>query len=118
MLSCEQFPSNFPNSPDNKYKAIYITSEKGKHYQIIDFASKQVYLTTHAQFTTPNDVKAGYFSDDSKRFSAAYHYGHKGNYTWIGTWDIKTGKLLRYTTTNGWTKNISLIINSQTNNKQ
>jgi len=109
IISCERFSSNFPNSPNKKYEAVYISTETGKHYKVIDSISKQVYFITYAEFSTSNDAKAGYFSDDSTQFATAYHYGHKGNYTWIGIWDIKTGKFLRYTKTNGWTRNISWV---------
>ena len=42
------------------------------------------------------------FSPDSKKFAAAYHYGHAGNYTWIGIWDITNGKLINTTKKEGF----------------
>ena len=43
-------------------------------------------FTTHAQYSSPNDVKDWGFSEDNTRFAAAYHYGHDGGYTWRGVW--------------------------------
>ncbi len=89
-------------SPDNKYKAIKIGTAKNSHYQVIQIITNKVVFTTYAQYTSTNDVKAMKFSPDSKKFAAAYHYGHAGNYTWIGIWDITNGKLINTTKKEGF----------------
>ncbi|MEF8733258.1 MAG: hypothetical protein V5B40_15555 [Candidatus Accumulibacter meliphilus] len=82
-------------SPNGKFEARAVPSSDPKdvHYEVKEVPSGRVIVTTFAQFKTPNDVKAGAFSEDSKRFAAAYHYGHDGTYTWIGVWNLETGKL-------------------------
>lgn len=96
-------------SSDGKYQAELVGSGNDWHYQVKKVETGEVVLTTHAQYPTPNDVKAGMFSPDSKEFAAAYHYGHKGPYTWIGVWDFKTGKRVRAEERDGWIRNISFV---------
>lgn len=80
-------------SPDGKYEAILVPiGKKGLHYKIIESKTNRTMLTTLEQRgRTQNDVKAGRFSPDSTQFAAAFHYGHKGKYTWIGVWNIAKG---------------------------
>ncbi|UCD71820.1 MAG: hypothetical protein JSW70_02170 [Syntrophobacterales bacterium] len=99
-------------SPDGRYEAVKVGTGAGLHYQIKEIDTDRIVLTTHAQYDTPNDVKMGKFSQDSKEFAAAYHYGIKTGYyswTWIGIWDIATGKLLRTENLPGWAPDIDLI---------
>ncbi len=102
----ERYPA-WPRSPDGKYKAISIAlGESGEHYQIKEIGTERIVMTTHAQYETKNDVKAGLFSPDSKKIAAAYHYGHEGEYTWVGIWDIETGNLVDTKRKSGWTTDI------------
>ena len=96
-------------SPDGRYEADRIGSGKDVHYQVREVASQKIMLTTHAEFDTPNDVKAGTFSPESKAFAAVYHYGHEGKYSWIGIWSIESGMLVRRETRPGWTTDISSV---------
>ena len=97
-------------SPDKKYQAIQVSSGNDVHYQVKEADTDRVVLTTTAQYATPNDVKAGLFSPDSKEFAAAYHYGHEGRYTWIGIWALETGKLVRTERKNGeWTRDLASV---------
>ncbi|MCI0556982.1 MAG: hypothetical protein MN733_00685 [Nitrososphaera sp.] len=100
-------------SPDGRYEARKVGSGKDAHYQIREVETKRLVLTTHAEFTTPNNVKAASFSPDSKMFAAAYHYGHTGGYTWIGIWDLGSGSLLRAETPSGWITDISSVFKKQ-----
>ncbi|MBU1626122.1 hypothetical protein KKB18_02030 [bacterium] len=93
-------------SPDGKYQAISVGDGKNIHYQIKDERDQRIVFTTRAQYDTPNDVKAGTFSSDSKEFAAAYHYGHDGGYTWIGVWNVTDSTLVRTEKRSGWTTNI------------
>ena len=86
---------NFPLSPDGEFEAELIGSGTDLHYQIKEVTSGKIRFTTRAEFETPNDVKAGMFYDDSTHFVAVYHYGHNGGYSWIGTWDLSRGVLVR-----------------------
>ena len=86
--------SNLPPSSDGKYEAVRVGSGDDVHFQVKEVKTGRVVLTTYAQYPG-NKVKAGVFSPDAKEFAAAYHYGHDGNYTWIGIWSLETGKLLR-----------------------
>ncbi len=97
---------SWPNSPDGEYRAVRISSDSAAHYEVVGTGG--TVMTTHAQYPeTPNDVKAGLFSPDSTRIAAAYHYGHeKGNYTWVGIWDIETGNLVDTKRRPGWTTDI------------
>lgn len=95
---------DFPDSPDGKYRAEKLY-ENGVHYKIVEKATSKTVLITHAQYETANDVKAGKFSDDSKKFAAAYHYGHTHS-TWIGIWSLTTGKLINTITLSGYQRNI------------
>lgn len=81
-------------SSDGRYDAVVVQgrSPRDLHYQVREVKTGRVLLTTRAQYESENDVKAGAFSADSKMFCAAYHYGHRGKYTWIGTWEIERGR--------------------------
>ncbi|MBU1626121.1 hypothetical protein KKB18_02025 [bacterium] len=83
---------NWPLSPDGRYKATRVGSGNDWHYQVKEVSTGQVILKTNAQYTSSNDVKAGAFSSDSQQFAVAYHYGHKGDYTWIAIWSLETGE--------------------------
>ena len=101
-------------SPDKRHRAEVVRSN-GTHYQVVEIASGRVVLTTTGQFSTPNDVKAGAFGTSAAgdlRFAAAYHYGHAGNYTWIGVWSMD-GKLVHSTTRPSWTKEIGNVFNEE-----
>lgn len=101
-------------SPNKLYEATRVGSGNDIHYQLIERETNRKLLVTHAEYTTPNDVKAGVFSQDSTRFAAAYHYGHAGGYTWIGVWDIQTGALIRVEKRPGWTVDIFAIFENKT----
>jgi len=96
-------------SPDGKYQAILVGSGNDVHYQVKDVDTDRVVLTTTAQYRTPNDVKIGLFSPDSKEFGAAYHYGHSGSYTWIGIWRLEDGNLVHTERKNGWITDIASV---------
>ena len=81
-------------SPDGRYKAIKVGGGADVHYRIVELKKGRTILTTTAQYATPNDVKAGGFSPDSKRFAAIYHYEPEGTYTWVGVWSTETGQFL------------------------
>ena len=93
-----------PRSPNGKYQATSVRDDEGgAHYQVTEIGREQaVLMTTHAQYQSPNDVKACSFSADSAKFAAAYHYGHEGNYTWVGVWSLPDGKFLRPDRLKGW----------------
>lgn len=91
-----------PPPPQNPYRAGRVYSDTGIHCQVIEIATNRVVLTTWAEYTTYNDVKACGFSSDWKKFAAAYHYGHEGNYTWIGVWSTETGAFLYSKREPGW----------------
>jgi hypothetical protein len=94
-------------SPNGKYEAVRVSQGNGNvHYQIQERASGHILMTSRAQYKTPNDVKVGAFSSDSKQFAAAYHYSHKGKYTWIGVWTIATGSFRRETKISGFVRSI------------
>ena len=93
-----------PVSPDGRYRVEKVFNT-GLHYRVIEISTGRVVLTTHAEYAG-NDVKAGGFSADSKKFAAAYHYGHVGGYTWIGVWSTETGNYLYFKTKSGWTTNL------------
>lgn len=78
-------------SPDGRYEARNVVMGKSLHYQIMETATGRKNLITKAQFNTPNNARVGLFSTDSTEFAVAYHYGHNGNYTWIGIWNVSTG---------------------------
>ena len=98
-------------SPDERYEVVKVGTGADIHYQLKEIDTDRIVLTTHAQYNKPNEVKAGTFSQDSKKFAAAYHYGNIEGYawTWIGIWDIETGSLLRTEALPGWATNIELI---------
>lgn len=89
-------------SPDGLLKAVKVRANGSTNYQVIEISTGRVIFTTHAQFDTPNEVKEGVFSDDSKHFAASYHYGHDGTYTWIGVWSTETGNFISSITRPGW----------------
>lgn len=99
-------------SPDGRYKAVRISSSGGVHYQVQETSTGRIVLTTHAQYKEANDVKAGLFGPNSQTFAAAYHYGHKGSYTWIGVWTIGTRFLSRREEKPGFLKDLSGIFRS------
>jgi hypothetical protein len=100
-------PTDTPTpTPSPPYRAKRVSSDTGVHYQVIEAETGRVTLTTWAQFSTPNDVKAGLFSSDWKTFAAAYHYGHEGGYTWIGVWSTETGGFLYSRRESGWTTSL------------
>lgn len=96
-------------SADGNYEAKRVGSGSNVHYQIRETRTGRVALTTTAEFSTPNDVKAGMFSPDSKLFAAVYHYGHAGGYTWVGVWSLDTGMRVRFETKPGWTMDASFV---------
>jgi hypothetical protein len=107
LSGCGAVEGQTLTSPDRRFRAEVVRSN-GTHYQIVEVATNRVVLTTSAQFSSPNDVKAGAFGASAagdSRFAAAYHYGHAGNYTWIGVWSMD-GKLVHSTTRPVWTKSI------------
>ena len=108
LLSCS-VDGQYPNSPDGRYRAQETDTGTGAnvHYQVIEIDTNRVVLTTQAQYTTDNNVKAGGFSSDSKKFAAVYHYGHEGAYTWIGVWSTETGQFLYYKKETGWTTSLA-----------
>jgi len=97
------------SSPDNRLEAFIVGSGGNKHYQIVEKETRRVVLTTRAQYTTPNDVKTGIFSKDSKKFAAAYHYGYgstgqnSSQYTWVGVWSTENGNFLSEKVIPEWT---------------
>ena len=108
----ERHPA-WPRSPDGKYQAVRVALEKGdEHYQVKEITGRIV-MTTHAQYETKNDVKAGLFSSDSKKIAAAYHYGYEGHYTWVGIWDIETGNLIDTKRQAGWTTDIYWVFSEE-----
>ena len=94
-------------SPNGLFKAVKVRENDSTHYQVIGVSTGNVILTTRAQYDTPNDVKGGGFSADSKQFAAVYHYGHGGTYTWIGVWSTETGEFLYFETRSGFTTNLA-----------
>ena len=97
----------FPDSPDGRYRATLAGNGADAHYEVREIETDRLVLTTRAQFITPNDAKAGGFSSDSRKFAAVYHYGHEGNYTWIGVWSTETGEFLYSRRKSGWTTSLS-----------
>ncbi len=98
-------------SPDMRYEATRVGMGGEIHYQVKEVETGRVVLLTYPEYS-PNDVKAGAFSPDSKKLAAAYHYSHLGHYTWIGIWDIGTRVLLRSEKKAGWVTDISWIFES------
>ena len=92
---------------ENPFAAKLVSTTTGSHYQVVDIKSGQLILTTHAEFPTYNDAKAGGFSDDWQQFAAAYHYGGSGSYTWIGVWSTQTGQFLYFVTRDNWTTSLA-----------
>lgn len=87
-------------SPAEVY-AVAVLRERGVNHRLYNLQTGSVALTTHGQYDTPNDIKAGGFNTDGT-YSAIYHYGHAGAYSWIGTWDLASGRLVGSTTRPGW----------------
>jgi hypothetical protein len=98
-------------SPDGRYQASEVGTGNDIHYKVTDMSTGHELFTTQAQYKTPNDVKAGTFSPDSQEFAAAYHYGHEGSYTWIGVWNVGTGRFVRSERLPGWTTDICSVFN-------
>jgi hypothetical protein len=94
-------PTNTP-TPIPPYTVAIVRTDTGIHCQVKETKTGRVVLTTWAQYLTFNDVKDCRFSSDWRKFAAAYHYGHAGNYTWIGVWSTETGKFLHSKTEPGW----------------
>ena len=93
------------------YLAKQISNSTGEHYQVIDTTNGRVVLTTKAQFPTRNDVKSGQFNSDFTQFAALYHYGHDGNYSWIGVWSTATGEHLHHVKRQGHTTSLETVFN-------
>ncbi len=111
----KRYPA-WPRSPNGKYQGVRVALGNGdEHYQVKEIGTGRLVMTTHAQYKTPNDVKAGLFSPDSNKIAAAYHYGHEGNYTWVGVWDIETGNLVDTKRKSGWTTDIYWVFNKEGN---
>lgn len=96
-------------SPDLRYEAMRVGSGKDLHYVVRDVSTNRTVVRTFAEFPTANDVKAGFFSSDSKEFAAAYHYSHDGNYTWVGIWDLQSGKLSRTVRIESFVRDLSSV---------
>jgi hypothetical protein len=96
-------------SPDKKHETVRSGTGNDVHCEVKEVATGRVVLVTQAEFDTPNDVKAGLFSPDSRQFAAAYHYGHAGGYTWVGVWDIETRARVRTERKPGWTTDLSWV---------
>jgi hypothetical protein len=91
-------------SPDGLLTARRTVTDNGTTvYEVIENETGESVFTTYSQYPdSKNDVKAAKFSDDSSKFAVAYHYGHNGNYTWIGVWSIETGELSYSKTKDSW----------------
>jgi len=96
-------------SPNGKYSANVVGSGNDMHFAIRERATGRLIFRTQAQYDTPNDVKAGAFSADSQYFAAAYHYGHKGDYTWVGVWQLSSGRLVHSETASGFLRDVSWV---------
>lgn len=102
--------STLLRSPDRKFEAFVVAGPGSDlHFQVKETKTGRIVLTTEPQYSTPNIVKAGMFSPDSKEFGAGYHYGHKGSYTWVGIWSLETGKRVRAAEQSGWIQDISFV---------
>jgi hypothetical protein len=97
-------------SPDGTKRAAIVQNKKGTHFQIMDVKSTNIWFPTFAQHSSPNDVKAGIFSHDSRQFAAAYHYEHNGKYTWVGVWDVESREFLRESKFPGWIRYLTFPI--------
>lgn len=105
--------ANVLSSADGRYEAIPVGQYPNVHYEVRDRSSGNRLFTTHAQYKTPNDVKAGIFLFDSRLFAAAYHYGHDGGYTWIGIWDMEKKYRIQTRRKDGWVRDLSFLSNDQ-----
>ena len=97
----------FKVSPNFRYFAIPVGDTTQRHYLVISLETGRGILTSHAQYTTPNDVKECGYSADSTKFAAVYHYGDMNSHTWIGVWSTLNGKFLYSVTKRGFTTNLS-----------
>ena len=88
-------------SPDGEYQAVRTGSGGDLHYQVKDAAGRELF-TTRSAWDTPNDVKAGSFSPDSKRFGAVYHFGHRGPESYVVVYDVRTGNRVHEQWLAGW----------------
>jgi len=84
---------------------------KETYYMVWEIATKRVVLTTHAKYDTPNKVKGFFWSPDSKKFAALYHYGAREEiaYTWIGVWSLESGEFLYAVSKPGWIKTLEKL---------
>ena len=105
LLSCAQ-DGSFLESPDGHFRATTVGAGADTDYQVVEIGTGRIILTTKPQYDTPNDVKVGGFSSDSKKFAAVYHYGHDGGYSWTGVWNAETGQFLYSRKTSGWTRSV------------
>ena len=111
LLACS-VSGAWPDSPDGRFSATKTGTRTNAHFQIVEKGTGRTVFTTHGEFPdSPNDVKAGQFSPDSKRFAAAYHYSHAGAYTWIGVWSTETGKLDQCRRVPGFTTSLAGAFN-------
>jgi hypothetical protein len=101
-------------SVNGRYRATKVQDGSDAHYQVTETATGRIVLTTTAQYSTANDVKAGGFSADSTMFAAAYHYEHEGRYTWIGVWSTETGEFLYSKKQAKWTTSLGLAFDKPT----
>lgn len=95
-------------SPNGQYEATLIpVGSKGLHYEVRNIGTGRVIFSTREQRgRTQNDVKGGKFSANSSNFAAAYHYGHKGKYTWVGVWNVANGQKVSGTEISGFVRDI------------
>ncbi len=102
LLMAPEVSATILRSPNGELQAKKVQIGKVSHYHVANVASGKFLFSTTAQFTTPNDVKAGIFSHDSQQFAAAYHYEHDGKYTWVGIWNVNSGQRIKGWVTRGW----------------
>ena len=95
-----------------RFGARTVANRPAVHYEVFERATNRVRFTTHAEFTTPNDVKAGEFSTSSRLFAAYYHYSHDGPHTWVGVWSTETGNFAYAKTLTGYVTHDPSIFDS------
>ena len=107
-LGCSAVCGELPlfRSVDERYEATIVETGRGDcHYELTE-NGEDVFRSHSEHPNTANDVKSGAFSPNSTTFCAAYHYGpaadYPDGYTWIGVWDIQTGRLLTPGYKAGW----------------
>lgn len=90
--------TSYPKSPMDR------PPMKETSFVVREIGTKRIILCTRPKYETPNDVKYGKFSPDSKKFAGYYHYGSdtKHGYTWIGVWSLETKELLYSIEEPGW----------------